>query len=145
VAVWQPIPLYSVYPTGDNMTLRDEINKSREENDADKDENWKMADEAQTSHEINQIIYRIDEMDDRLYKFESELTNLLLRMDSLEFASKVHTVGGTIKLGAMPEPSEPFPGYNDLMKEALPVIREYIAEKKRETDHKVVPMKVSED
>ena len=120
------------------MTLRKEIAEARVKI---RDNLWKDM----TDDEIESIIDRIDGMGDRLCELESENIKLLLRMDSLEFASKVHTVGGTIKLGAMPEPPEPFPGYNDLIKEAIPTIREYIAEKKREMDHKVGPMTFSED
>jgi hypothetical protein len=140
--------IYGLHNRDDNMTLRDEIEKSREDL-------RKNSYQIMTDDDIERIIDRIDDIEEiviskefdivtRLSKIEDELVNLNLRMDGVEFANKVHTAGGIIKITPDPEPQEPFPGYNDLLKEAILAIREYIAEKKRKLDHKVVPMKRSD-
>ena len=117
----------------DNMKLRNVITEKRKEF-------WKDADSAQMGEELELIIYRIDDMNDRFFKFESELKKLLSRIEILECAANANAV-----LRTSHDPPEPFPGYNDLLKESIPVIKAAIAEKKRELDHKVVPMTVSED
>jgi hypothetical protein len=117
----------------DNMKLRNVITEKRKEF-------WKDADSAQMGEELELIIYRIDDMNDRFFKFESELKKLLSRIEILECAANANAV-----LRTSHNPTEPFPGYNNLLKESIPVIKAAIAEKKRELDHKVVPMTVSED
>ena len=112
------------------MTNGEEITEKRKEY-------WKEADITQMGEELERIIDRIDGMGDRIHGLENEVANLNLRMDSLEFATKVTTIGGaigsTIKLGP---PPEPFPGYNELMEEALPVLKAAIAKKKLESESK---------
>lgn len=130
---------------GDNMTLKDEINEDREKNEADKDENWKMADEAQLLCNLDRIIDRIDELERDLDNVRAATCTTDDRMIQLEARiDKIKFVTHVAKITPPPEPSEPFPGYKDLIEEAIPVIKEAIAEKKRELDHKVVPMKKSD-
>lgn len=106
---------------GDNMTLRDEIDAARKDF-------RERSHEIMTDDDTERIIYRIDGIDDRIDDIEE-------RMESIEFTN--NTTGGVIRLGLPPdpEPSEPFPGYNELMKEAIPVLMEAIAVKKREIAH----------
>lgn len=117
--------IFGLHNRDDNMTLREEITQKRKEF-------WREADSTQMGEELELIIDRIDGMDDRISEIESEIVNLNLRMDSIDFVN----TGATIKLSA-PATSEPFPGYNDLLEEAIPVIKAAIAEKNRELEKKI--------
>jgi len=114
------------------MTLRDVITEKR-------NEMYDDVAKASLDEDIELIIDRIDDMNDRFFKLESELKNSLSRIEILEFAANSNTV-----LRISHDPPEPFPGYNDLLKESIPVIKAAIAEKKRELTHKVVPMERSD-
>ena len=107
--------IYGLHNRADTMTLREEIIEKRKEF-------WKEADTSQMGEELELIIDRIDELENR--------------MDRIEFSNKVVTTEGMIRIRATPEPSESFPGYNELMKETIPVLKAAIAEKKRELDQK---------
>ena len=133
------------------MTLRKEIIELRQKF-------WRDADISQTGEEIDQLIERVDDIDDRVHKsveivtrlsnIEDELEtqsvaiNILKnRMDDIEFVTSVSTI--KVRTPPDPEPSEPFPGYNDLMEQAeevIPILKATIDQKKRELAHKVVPM-----
>lgn len=91
------------------MTLREEITEKRREF-------WKDADTSQMGEELELIIDRIDKIEERLNSLNFNTGVLISSID------------------ASREPPEPFPGYNDLIEEAIPILKAAIAEKKRELD-----------
>ena len=142
--------IYGLHNRADTMTLREEITEKRKEF-------WRDSDSAEMGEELELIIDRIDGIYDRIDEIERDLDNVRVetcttdeKVDSLEFAVKSITMGGITKILTPPDPkpSEPFPGYNDLMEQAeevIPILKAAIAEKKRELAHKVVPMTDSKD
>ena len=102
------------------MTLREEITEKRQEF-------WKDADTSQMGEELELIINRIDKIEERLNSLNFNTGVLISSIDASQ------------------EPPEPFPGYNELMNEALPVIKAAIAEKKREQSQGIGQMKVPEE
>jgi hypothetical protein len=117
------IVIYGLHNRGDNMTLREVITEKRKEL-------WRDSDLTEMGEAQELIIDRIDGMGDRICELESEIVNLNTCMHNLE---PFHSTAGVIKITSAPdpEPQEPFPGYNELIKEAIPVIRATIDEKKQ--------------
>ncbi len=115
------IVTFGLHNRDDNMTLRGEITK-------DRNEAWTDREAAQNASDLDTVIDRIDEIEERINKLEITISMRAFRPEHLS------------------EPPEPFPGYNELMNEAIPVLKAAIAAvKKRELSHKVVPMKQSEE
>lgn len=92
------------------MTFKDEV-------DAAGERYWKSAYEDRVTDVLDACVEKIDELETRLSNLES-------------FTS----MAGVIKITPDPEPQEPFPGYNKLIKEAMPVIMATVEKKKRELD-----------
>lgn len=100
------------------MTLRDEIDKSREDL-------RKNTYQIITDDDIERIIDRIDEIGELVNRLEIKLFNM--------------------SISASPPPASLPPIPEEVLQDAIEVFKETVAEKKRELAHRVVPMKVSED
>lgn len=116
------IVIFGLHNRDDNMILREEIAEKRKAF-------WKEADTSQMGEELELIIDRIDGMDNRISEIEGELDSINSYISRIPVIELIHPPD--------PEPSELFPGYNELMNEALPLLKATIAEKKQETEERL--------
>jgi len=121
------------------MTLREAITEKRKEL-------WRDSDLTEMGEAQELIIARIDGMDDRIDELERDIDNVRAatshtneRMDRLEIKLFNLSVSENQPSATIPNIPE------EVLQDAIEIFKATVAEKKRELEHKVAPMKRSEE